>query len=291
MNTLQPKVFLYNHTEQPRRAIALAVSAWASDHFYESEDQFSDQQAEELAKKGIKAFHRVALEYVDMTFIIKNVSRAFQQQLTRTRHASFSIQSMRMVTKSGFATGGHYTMPPGLDEEQQKLFHKNMLKIEEMYGNMIWHGNKVEDARGILPLNIHSDITMHINLNALYHMLQQRLCVNTQHEFRQVAAQIKALVREKLGDIFSEPIDAPCVRTRNCPMKDEFCGTSVWLLDEPTRVEFYKAFKPGEPSWNNKRSLPNECEHCLYAHNPDDCEWILIPLMNRQPCDRFEESY
>ncbi len=253
METIKPKVILFDHTEQPRRAIALAVSAWASDNFYERPEDFSNHQANELCEKGITAFHRVALEYVDMTFIIKNVSRAFQQQITRTRHASFSIQSMRMVLKEGFASGLHYTMPPSLNAIQSARFHNQMLSIQHMYEGMLKDGIVVEDARGILPLNIHSDITMHINLNALYHMMGQRLCVNTQWEFRQVAAQIKSLVTDRLGDIFSAPIDAPCVKSKNCPMKGEFCGTSVWTLDEETRVEFYKSFKPGDSSWNEKR--------------------------------------
>jgi len=253
IETEQPKVILYDFPDKPRRQIALAVSAWASDNFVEHPDQFSNAQAEELAGKGIKAFHRTALEYVNMTFIIKNVSRAFQQQITRTRHASFSIQSMRVILKNGFARAGHYTMPPNLTDLQQAMFHNHMMAVEYQYEQMLEEGFKAEDARGGLPLNIHSDITMTINLNALYHMMGQRLCVNTQHEFRQVAAQIKALVKEKLGDMFSAPIDAPCVKTHNCPMKDEFCGTSVWLLDEPTRVEFYKQYTPGGESWNDKK--------------------------------------
>ena len=250
MNAEQPRVILYDFPEQPRKQIALAVSAWASDNFVESQEGFSHHQAGELCAKGIKAFHRVALEYVNMTFIIKNVSRAFQQQITRTRHASFSIQSMRVILKNGFAHGGHYTMPPGLTDLQKLHFHETMLGIEMAYESMVRNGAKTEDARGLLPLNIHSDITMHINLNALYHMMGQRLCVNTQHEFRQVAAQIKKLVHDKMGEVFSAPIDAPCVKSKNCPMKDEFCGTSVWLLDEETRVEFYKSYKPGDESWN-----------------------------------------
>jgi len=250
IQTEQPRVILYDFPEQPERQIALAVSAWASDNFVESPEGFSNHQARELAGKGIKAFHRTALEYVGMTFIIKNTSRAFQQQITRTRHASFSIQSMRVILKNGFAKQGHYTMPPGLSEDDQKGFHYSMLKIQEMYDLMILEGFSAEDARGILPLNIHSDITMTINLNALYHMMGQRFCVNTQSEFRQVASQIKELVKDKMGALFSEPMDAPCVKTRNCPMGEDFCKTSVWLMDEPQRIEFYKGYQQGDESWN-----------------------------------------
>lgn len=244
IETNQPKVILYDYTNDPEESIALAVSAWSSDNFIESKAEMGFTEANELAEKGIKAFHRTALEFASTTWILKNVSRAFQQQLTRTRHASFSIQSMRVILKEGFAENGNYTMPSSLREDQEVVFHLNMIKIQHMYQKMIDDGISAEDARGILPMNIHSDISMCINLNALYHMLGQRLCVHTQWEFRQVAAQMKQLVKDNLGELFSAPIDAPCVKTRNCPMAPDFCGTSVWTLPEDKRVQFYKEYYP-----------------------------------------------
>jgi len=240
----KPKVILYDYTNDPEKAIGLAVSAWSSDNFIESKGEMGTIEANELAEKGIKAFHRTALEFVSTTWILKNVSRAFQQQLTRTRHASFSIQSMRVILKAGFAENGHYTMPSDLDEFGQEYFHEKMLIVQNEYDGLIANGMQIEEARGILPMNIHSDISMCINLNALYHMLGQRLCVHTQWEFRQVAAQMKQLVKDNLGELFSAPIDAPCVKTRNCPMAPDFCGTSVWTLPETQRVKFYKEYYP-----------------------------------------------
>ena len=246
MKTNQPEVILFTHTPNPEKSIALAVSAWHADSegFPSSIDSFDDDQASKMAKAGIRAFHKTAIEYVNLVFIIKNVSRAFQQQLTRTRHASYSIQSMRIVDKRGFATEGRYTMPPYLSIDKQKQFHEAMLMIEEQYANMLDSGFEVEDARGILPIHVHSEITMSINLNALYHMMSQRFCVNTQWEFRQVATQMKELVKNNLGHLFSRPMDAPCVKSNTCPMGKDYCGTPVWKLNESERIDFYKKFSP-----------------------------------------------
>lgn len=242
IETKQPEVFLFDYPQQAEKNIGLAVSAWASDDFYETAEDMPEDDATKFARKGLKAFHRTAIEYVNLIFVIKNVSRAFQQQLTRTRHASYSIQSMRVVTKDGFASGGRYTMPPSLNENQKRAFHQNMLIIEEMYERMLHEGVSVEDARGILPLNIHSDISLCINLNALYHMLSQRFCVNTQWEYRQVAAQIKEQVADKLGVMFSALMDAPCVKPKKCPMREEYCGVPVWEQNEQERIMTYKKF-------------------------------------------------
>lgn len=241
--TKQPKVILYNHTLYPHESIGLAVSAWTSDDFPEDVLQI-EQEAPYLTAKALKAYHKVALEYVDLIFVIKNVSRAFQQQLTRTRMASYSIQSMRVVTKKLFATNGHYTMPPNLTDEQQLEFHDAMLEAEVRYMKMINDGWKAEDARGMLPLNIHSDISMKISLAALYHMLRQRFCVLTQWEYRQVATQIKALVSDELGEQISAPMDAPCVQALKCPMREEYCGIPIWKLDEKNRIHQYMTWVP-----------------------------------------------
>lgn len=235
----KPLVKLINFTGEPKKAIALAVSAWCGDDFAESLEEITDSDSSVLTDKAFKAFHRTALEYVDTIWVIKNCSRAFQQQLTRTRLASFSIQSMRVVTKAGFATNGHYTMPPGMNNVQMKSFHDYMINCEKQYEGLIKSGIKTEDARGMLPLNIHSDITMRINLNALYHMLHQRLCVNTQWEYRQVALQMRQEINEKMGKTFSDPIDAPCVKTKKCPMGKEYCGIPFWKEDENKRVSLY----------------------------------------------------
>lgn len=241
-NTKQPEITLFTHTNSPTKAVALAVHAWTADYFPTEVTEMSDEVAEELCSKAIKAFHRTALEYVDTVWVIKNCSRAFQQQLTRTRLASYAIQSMRVVTKAGFASEGRYTMPPHLDEFEQIEFHNYMIDIEFNYEQMIKSGVPVEDARGMLPLNIHSDISMRINLNALYHMLSQRFCVNTQWEYRQVAIQMKEQVSRKLGIIFSEPMGAPCEKTKKCPMREEYCGVPVWKLTPIERLELYNKF-------------------------------------------------
>lgn len=240
--TKKPEVILYDHTKHPYEAVSLAVHAWTADYFPESPEEIGEEYAQQLCGKSIKAFHKTALEYIDTIWVIKNCSRAFQQQLTRTRLASYAIQSMRVVTKEGFATNGHYTMPPHLNPEQQKRFHNTMLCIERDYQKAIDDGIPVEDARGMLPLNIHSDISMRININALYHMLAQRLCVNTQWEYRQVAQQMRTQIEAKLGVMFAQPIDAPCVKVNKCPMREEYCGLPVWKFGLGVRNRIYENF-------------------------------------------------
>ena len=247
----RPKVILFSHTKHPYQSIALAVSAWTSDEFVETPQEIKDVSIENV-DKALRAYHRTALEYLDMVFIIKNVSRAFQQQLTRTRQAGYSIQSLRVVTKKKFATNGHYTMPPSLNKEQQEQYHKGMLEIEKMYEEALESGVPVEDARGLLPLNIHSDITMHINFSSLLHMTAQRLCVNTQWEYRQVVLQMKQQIDYHLGGILSSRIEAPCVHANKCVMRNEYCGVKFWDLPEEERIRIYHTYASCKREENGK---------------------------------------
>lgn len=264
IKTEQPQVILFNHTPSPKKSISLAVSAWTSSNFFESLDEISLDVSKDLTDKAFKAFHRTALEYVDTMWVIKNCSRAFQQQLTRTRLATYSIQSLRVVTRKGFAKNGCYTMPPSLTEDQKQFFHSAMLDIQDNYEYLISQGVSSEDARGILPLNIHSDISFRINLSALYHMLNQRLCVNTQWEYRQVATQIKAQLYDKMGITFADPISAPCVKINKCPMREEYCGVPVWKYDDGIKMDIYRNFV----NWKK---------------NPNDKDWDITWLNGEDP--------
>jgi flavin-dependent thymidylate synthase len=257
----KPEVYLFSHTKDPKTSIALAVSAWTADDFPVDTKMGcdTDHEAEVLIdenyNKAVKAFHRTALEFTDMIFIIKNVSRAFQQQLTRTRQAGYAIQSLRVVTKGRFADEGRYTMPQGLTETQREQYHHNMLAIQKMYLDLLDNGVPVEDARGILPLNIHSDISMHINFSSLLHMSAQRLCVNTQWEYRQVVNGMKAGIEKKMGKDFSDQLEAPCVRINKCPMREEYCGVPFWKYNSSERADLYErfiSFSKDNKKWNIK---------------------------------------
>jgi flavin-dependent thymidylate synthase len=241
--TKQPDVTLFSHSNDPASCIALAVAAWGAEDLHKHPTDLPEATEKLYLKRALSAYHRTALEYVDTVWVIKNVSRAFQQQLTRTRLASYAIQSMRVVTKEGFATNGHYTMPVGLTEEEQGNFHGIMIGIQNQYESLIKTGMSAEDARGILPLNIHSDVTMRINLSALYHMAGQRMCLQTQWEYRQVVTQMKLEIESKMehGKLFGKYIKIPCIGPNKCVVK-EFCGIKVWEEDEESQLNLTRTF-------------------------------------------------
>jgi len=161
------------------------------------------------------------LEFVNTAWYLGNVSRAFQQQLTRHRMAGYCIQSMRIQSKGTFSTNGEYHMPPDVVDAER--FEHIMNRIEDSYSELIIADEPNQVARGILPLNIYSPITMNINLRSLRELICTRLCEMAQGEFKHVAFLMMDAVVKKMGSEFAVLFKKPCERLGFCPHA-EGCG-------------------------------------------------------------------
>lgn len=158
-----------------------------------------------LIKDKLSPFFR----WISMDWKLENVSRALQQQLTRhTLGFSYSIQSLRVVDVGRFAAGGNYHCPATV--KNKEAFHNNMEIIEQMYRIMLANGETVQDARGILPLNIHSTVSMTCNLQAFIDMVNKRLCLKTQGEFQHVGLLMIEECKKKLPAVVCEAFGEPC---------------------------------------------------------------------------------
>lgn len=128
-------------------------------------------------------------EFVHYTFMIENVTRAFTHQFVRTRTASFAQQTMRILDMEKWTYG---TGPSINDEKKKNTFETVMTVIDAGYRQLIKDGVKIEDARGILPTNIHTNILMSCNLRTFVEMVRKRTSPRVQGEYRQV---IEAMVK------------------------------------------------------------------------------------------------
>lgn len=151
-------------------------------------------------------------EFVDYIFAIEGVTRAFTHQLVRHRvGTSFAQQAQRAVDMSGFnylATGdklnhgtGNSTrdseIRDGWDhagENPSNIYDRTMQQIDAGYKELVRLGVPAQDARGILPTNILTNIVFKANLRTLHDMGLKRLCVKAQGEFQDVFRAIRAEV-------------------------------------------------------------------------------------------------
>lgn len=135
-------------------------------------------------------------EFVTYDLLIEGVTRAFTHQLVRTRTNSYAQQTLRVLDVSE-GRGWDYLTGPSIlgDEELEMVYDYAMEGIASTYRDLIERGAKVEDARGVLPTNILTNIVVHTNLRTLAETVQKRSSPRTQGEYRDVLDAMKAEVR------------------------------------------------------------------------------------------------
>jgi flavin-dependent thymidylate synthase len=132
-------------------------------------------------------------EFVEFVFEIEEVTRAFTHQLVRTRHGSYAQQAMRVVD----AREAEVEEPVSVTGENLGVWRGAVEHSKEAYGQLLDRGVPAQDARGLLPTNVHTSIMAKFNLRTLHEMAKLRLCTRTQSEYQDVFRLMRELVVEQ----------------------------------------------------------------------------------------------
>jgi flavin-dependent thymidylate synthase len=208
-------------------------------------------------------------EFCDYTFFIDGVSRAFTHQLVRTRQGSYAQQSQRTVDMSGF----EYIMPSAFNDNDGPMvlsatqgidmlanecaasYHLAMGYINAAYQDMIARGANPQDARGVLPTNVSTNIVAKFNLRTLSEMARLRLCTRTQGEYQDVFR----LMREEVikWHPWAEPfLRVACAATGVCQFPNYLeCPIKGPIFNPDTGLRWDQAgitFKTGKPEMGDQ---------------------------------------
>lgn len=132
-------------------------------------------------------------EFVSYTFLVEGVSRAYTHQQVRTRAASYAQQTMRVLNMGEFDYV--YTDRIAENPDAKAQIDTALKAIKLAYNNIIELGLPAEDARGILPTNIATNIVCQFNLRTFADLAKSRTGGRTQSEYRKV---VNAMVDEVL---------------------------------------------------------------------------------------------
>jgi flavin-dependent thymidylate synthase len=133
-------------------------------------------------------------EFVDYVFLIEGVSRAFTHQFVRSRQGSYAQQTMRVLNMGEYDYV--YTDRVKNDIRARGLVDIANENIRLTYNELIKLGLPAEDARGILPTNISTNIVAKFNLRAFVDLAKSRTGGRTQGEYQKV---MNAMVDEVLA--------------------------------------------------------------------------------------------
>src|SRR5262245_23110808 len=114
---------------------------------------------------------KASWEFVDYTFMLEEVTRAFTHQFVRHRTCSFAQQTMQILNVKGFTT----EKPVFEDEKKNTAWDYAVRTISDTYDFLIENGATVEQARGLLPTNIHTNIVAKMNLRTLIDIVHTRI--------------------------------------------------------------------------------------------------------------------
>ena len=131
-------------------------------------------------------------EMVNYTFLINDVTRAFTHQFVRTRTGSYAQQTMRVLNKKGWT---YHHGPTVAEGELGSSYDACMDVIADTYDELISNGAKIEDARGVLPTNIHTNIVAKFDLRTIADTARKRASSRTQGEYRDVMEAMLAEVQ------------------------------------------------------------------------------------------------
>lgn len=146
-------------------------------------EKFASMSEEELDQEldYMSKTIKTALEFADVTFLIRDVSRATAQQITRTRTAVFQMQSQRV---SSMADATWDSMGSEQDEAMKAAIAS--------YKSLLESGVSLEDARDVLPIGLHCNLVAKYTLRAAIDLIRARESPRVQGPYREVARQMKS---------------------------------------------------------------------------------------------------
>ncbi|NIC00663.1 FAD-dependent thymidylate synthase [Halobacterium sp. R2-5] len=224
------RVRLLDATDDPEELICRGarndyMSGWVAEQDFREVmdgvegDDVEAQKANFLAKL-LKRGHYGPFEHPSATFAIEGMSRSCMAQLTRHRHASFDVQSMRYVAfddvdPADVEDGEMVVTPPSATdpdwigrnqknadvddetvEKREEVFRKSVRQSVEDYQELLDLGMPPEDARFVLPIGTEVNVVVTLNPRSLMHIADMRAAADAQWEIRDLTEQLLDLAAE-----------------------------------------------------------------------------------------------
>lgn len=142
---------------------------------------------------------RSSWEFVDITFLISGVTRSIAQQITRTRTASFAMQSMRVTNVADMEIQnpmfvGDYPADDSGTLRCAEIFEQAAQDATQAYSALVAEGVRLEDARDILPLGTTCNLVAKYNLRTLVDLVAARSSLRAQGPYREMVQMMKGIV-------------------------------------------------------------------------------------------------
>ncbi|PSQ44400.1 thymidylate synthase (FAD) [Halobacteriales archaeon SW_7_68_16] len=223
-------VQLLEATPDPERTICTAArndysDVFVGDHSFETlmaEVDGDDIEAKKRTLIGhlLDHGHFGPFEHPQLTVAAKGVSRSCMAQITRHRHVSFDVQSMRYVAfddvdPAAVEEGKMVVTPPSVTdpdwvgrnqqtadvddetvERRTAVFRESVRQSVEAYQELLDLGLPPEDARFVLPIGTEVNMVFSMNVRMLMHVADMRAAADAQWEIRDLTESVLDLASD-----------------------------------------------------------------------------------------------
>lgn len=176
-------------------------------------------------------------------FLITDIPRFTADQLFRHEiGCAKNMQSFRYVDKHNFA----YEVPAEILDNSELLikYHDYMKNSIELYTEIQQYVSEKthskeranEQARYVLPMSTHTVCVFCMDIEALIHLMNKRLCTRTEDKFRELALLMKAEVVNVLPELKDKLVPA-CQDLLWCPEGRNSCNAYPTKQTLKTRLE------------------------------------------------------
>jgi thymidylate synthase (FAD) len=224
------EVELLEATDDPERVLCTAarndyMSDFVGDRSFEEvmaniEGDTLEDKKRTLIAHLLDHGHFGPFEHPQATFAVKGISRSCMAQITRHRHVSFDVQSMRYVAfddvdPEDVGAGEMVVTPPSATDpdwvgrnqktgavddetvrERERVFTESVRRSVEDYQELLELGMPPEDARFVLPIGTEVNMVMSMNARMLMHVADMRAAADAQWEIRHLTEQVLDLAEE-----------------------------------------------------------------------------------------------
>ena len=187
-----------------------SAAAYLEEHDDPEYDLDTEVRKRSLIKHLMDHGHWGPFEHVQATIVMEGVTRVLMGQVTRQRHFTFDIMSMRYVKIDDIdrndqesietrfqvpecAKEGEVVSRDGVTEitgDAVKEYLAAYCDAMDRYENLMEMGVHQEEARKVLPMGTKVNITMSGNARSWMHILNVRTKANVQGETRRCAENI-----------------------------------------------------------------------------------------------------
>lgn len=171
---------------------------------YRSEDKIYADSYKSIIKSCILKGHESPIEHEKITVnFICDIG--VYKDLTRHRHASFSVESTRYCAYEKDKYGNELTFIKPLFFNKSELFdewQKVMNNIEASYLKMRDLGASVDEVRMILPHSIAARVFMSANLREWKHILTLRCSSKAHPAIQALLIPLLLLLKKEMPEIF-----------------------------------------------------------------------------------------